>query len=68
VSPLLAPMHHNRGPLRAPTLYLLLHVWPVLDLLTGIADVAADFLAGLEGEGHDGDEAEGEPFPALSYL
>lgn len=38
-------------------------VGPVLDVLVEIADVAAYFMVGLEGEGDDGDEAECEPFP-----
>lgn len=65
---LVPPMHHNRRRLSAPASYLLLHVGPVLDVLTEIADVASDFVARLERERYDGHEAEGEPFPALHYL
>lgn len=43
----------------------LLHVGPVPDVLPEVTDVAADLLVGLEAEGDDGDEAEGEPLPAL---
>lgn len=57
-------MHHDRG-LSAGALHLLLHVGAVLDVLPEVADVAADFLVGLEREGDDGDEAEGEPFPGM---
>ena len=59
-------MHHNSGLLpMAPSANLLLHVRAVLDILVEVADVAADFLVGLEREGNNGNEAEGEPFPAL---
>jgi len=40
---------------------------PILDVLPEIADVASDFLAWLEAEGDNGDEAECKPFPALHY-
>jgi hypothetical protein len=45
----------------------LLHVRAVLDVLEEVADVATNLLVGLEAKGNDGDEAEGEPFPALHY-
>jgi hypothetical protein len=61
-------MHHNRRLLRSATLYLLLHIWPVLDVLAEMADVASDFLVRLERERDDGDEAECEPFPAFHDL
>lgn len=48
---------------RLPIAHLLLDVRAVLDVLIEVADVAADFLVGLQREGNDGDEAEGEPFP-----
>lgn len=35
----------------------------ILDILPEITDVTTDFLPWFEGEGDDGDEAEGEPFP-----
>lgn len=62
-SPLPA-MHHNRLAVMS-AVDLLLHVGPVLDVLPEIADVAADFLVGLEREGDQRDEAECEPLPAL---
>jgi hypothetical protein len=67
---LLSAMHHDRRRLlsTSSSLYLLLHIRPVLDVLAEIADVAADFLVGFQREGYDGHEAEGEPFPALGYL
>lgn len=55
-------LHHDRR-LTTTSVHLLLHVRAVLDVLPEIADVAADFLVGLEREGDDGDEAECEPFP-----
>ena len=50
------------------TVHLILHVRPVLDVLVEAADVAGDFVPGLHAEGDDGDEAEGEPFPAFCDL
>lgn len=35
----------------------------VLDVLVEVADVAADLVPRLDGEGDDGHEAEGEPLP-----
>jgi hypothetical protein len=63
-------MHHNRWLLllRGSSFYLLLHIWPVLDILTEMANMASDFLVRLERERNDGDEAECKPFPALCYL
>jgi hypothetical protein len=61
-------MHHNRRLLRSAPLYLLLHIWPVLDVLAKMADVATDFLVGLDRERDDGDEAECEPLPAFRDL
>ena len=55
-------VHHDRR-LAGAALHLLLHVGAVLDVLPEVADVAADLVVGLEREGDDGDEAEGEPFP-----
>ena len=46
------------------SVHLVLHVRSVLDVLMEVADVAADIVVWLEGEGNDGDEAEGEPLPA----
>ena len=66
--PLLSTMHHNRRPLPASAINLLLHVRAVLYILAEVADVAPDFLVRLEREGDDGHEAECEPFPALHYL
>lgn len=61
-------MHHDRRLLTSASLYLLLHIWPVLDVLSEMANVASDFLVRLERERNDGDEAKGEPFPAFHYL
>jgi hypothetical protein len=47
------------------TIHLLLHVRAKLDILAEITDVAGDGVPGLEAEGDDGDEAEGEPFPVV---
>lgn len=52
---------------RTPSPDLCLHIRPILDVLPEVADVAADLLVGLKAEGDDGDEAEGEPFPALHW-
>ena len=46
---------------------LCLNVWTVLDVLPKVADVTAELLVWLERERYDGNEAEGEPFPALHY-
>jgi hypothetical protein len=45
-------MHHDRRPLLSTTnaLYLLLHIWSVLDVLMEIADVASNILVWFEGE------------------
>lgn len=44
---------------------LLLHIWAVGEWLGKTADWADDVLVGVHGEWEDGDEAEGEPVPAL---
>lgn len=44
---------------------LLLHIRTVLQWLGEAADWANDVLVGVHGEWEDGDEAEGEPVPAL---
>ena len=44
---------------------LCLNVWTILDVLPKVADVTAELLVWLERERYDGNEAEGEPFPAL---
>lgn len=41
-----------------------LRIRTVLEVLKEVADVAADLVPGAERKGDDGDEAEGEPFPA----
>lgn len=46
---------------------LCLNVWTVLDVLPKVADVTAELLVWLERERYDGNEAEGEPFPALHW-
>jgi hypothetical protein len=66
--PALSTMHHDRGSLSPTSLYLLLHVRSVLDILAEVANVASDLLVRLERERDNGHEAEGEPFPALHYL
>jgi hypothetical protein len=40
-------------------------VWPVFDILVEVAYVTANFLPGLDAEGYERHEAEGEPLPAL---
>lgn len=60
--PLLPTMHHY-GLALCTAANLLLHVGPILDVLPEIANVAANFLVGLQAKGDDGDEAEGKPFP-----
>ena len=57
-------MHHDSSALTAPV-DLLLHIRAILDVLPEVADVASDLLVRLERERDHGDEAEGEPFPAL---
>lgn len=44
---------------------LLLHIGTILEWLGEAADWADDVLVGVHGEWKDGDEAEGEPVPAL---
>lgn len=44
---------------------LRLHIRPIFDVLPEVADVAAELLVGFEAEWDDGDEAKGEPLPAL---
>ena len=44
---------------------LLLHIRPIGEWLGEAADWADDVLVGVHGEWKDGDEAEGEPVPAL---
>lgn len=56
-------MHHDRR-LTSTALHLLLYVRAVLDILPEVADVAADFLVGLQRERNNRYEAECEPFPA----
>jgi hypothetical protein len=58
-------MHHDRRPLLSTTnaLYLLLHIWSVLDVLMEIADVASNILVWFEGERNEWHEAECEPLP-----
>jgi hypothetical protein len=54
-------LHRNR---RLPgVIHLLLDVRPLPDVLVEVADVAGDVVVGLEGEGDERDEADGEPFP-----
>jgi hypothetical protein len=61
-----AILHRNR---RLPgVLHLLLDVRPLPDVLVEVADVAGDVVVGLEGEGDEGDEADGEPFPVRKEL
>lgn len=60
-------MHHD-ALLRVTSrhAHLLLYVGSVFDVLVEVADVAADFLVGLEGEGDERQEAECEPLPGCT--
>jgi hypothetical protein len=60
-------MHHNRRPLSllSPTLNLLLHIRPILDILPEMANMAPHLLVRLEAKRNKRDEAKGKPFPAL---
>jgi hypothetical protein len=64
-------MHHDPLPslLRPPmTRNLCLHIRAVLDILSKVADVAANLRVRLQREGDQGHEAKGKPFPALRHL
>lgn len=56
-------MHHHGRP--SPSLYLLLHIWPILDILPKVANVATDFLVRFQREWDNRYEAKGKPLPAL---
>ena len=61
------PLRWSAAPVRSVMRLVrpaLLHVGPVLEVLEEVADVAADLVPGLKGEGYYRDEAEREPFPA----
>lgn len=61
------PSVHHDCRLSTSALHLLLHVRSVFDVLPEVADVAADFLVGLERERDDRDEAECEPLPVRRH-
>ena len=50
---------------RCASTQLCLDIWSIFDVLPKVANVTADLLVRFERERYDGDEAKGEPFPAL---
>lgn len=50
---------------RASSTHLRLYIRAVFDVLPEVADVAAELLVGLDGEGYDRNEAECKPFPTF---
>ncbi len=44
------------------------HIRTVLEILPEMADGAGDFFVFVCGEGEDGDEAEGEPWPVIIMI
>jgi len=45
--------------------HLRLHIGPIFDVLVEAADMAAHLFVGLQREGDNWNEAEGEPFPKI---